>query len=219
MDEDVAPPWPVRALSGDKRGARAQARECAREFARLRPGEFASTAAVERVLSTGLLPRTGRWAGYRPLRSEASLVPLLEGFAARLVYVRARADRSLAFVAWDGVTPWTPDALRMDAPPETGLVDDGEVTAVLVPGLGFTCRGERLGRGAGCYDRTLARVPGALRVAVTHEGCLFAALPTDAQDLPVDVVVTAVRLHATGARALSGPAAEAAARVHPQRER
>ncbi len=189
-----APPWPDRSLDGDKAAARAQAHAVAKA---LPAGDGAVEAALPLLAGT-----RGRVGIYRPLASEAGLGPLLEEpFRNRVAYVRAAADFSLTFVAWDHVTAWTPDHLNMLAPPlSCGVVADDTVTVVLVPGLAFTQGGARLGRGKGCYDRTLSRVPHALRVAVTHERCLFAQLPVDGRDEPVDVVITEARLHWTLAR-------------------
>ncbi|MBW0000728.1 MAG: 5-formyltetrahydrofolate cyclo-ligase [Verrucomicrobia bacterium] len=62
---------------------------------------------------------------------------------------------------------------------------------VLVPGLAFSRQGDRLGRGAGFYDRYLA----ALDAAVTTVGVAFHLqliddLPRDAHDVRVRTVVT-----------------------------
>ena len=192
----ATPAWPARSLPGDKAGARA----VARALARTSPPDV-DGAAMEHVMPL-LKPHAGYVGIYRPLPVEASLGPLLTAtWRARVAYVRAAADHSLQFVAWDGVSPWTRDALNMEAPPlDGGVVPDAQVSVVCVPGLAFAPDGRRLGRGAGCYDRTLGRVPHALRVAVTHERCLFESVPVDARDEPVDVVVTALRVHWTGAR-------------------
>ena len=59
----------------------------------------------------------------------------------------------------------------------------------LVPGVGFDRRGRRLGRGAGHYDRMLARVTG-LKVGVAYDWQLVNRLPSGPHDVSVDRVVT-----------------------------
>lgn len=66
---------------------------------------------------------------------------------------------------------------------------------VLVPALGITRAGIRLGRGAGYYDRALAGVErfddgGPLRVALVYEDEVFEAIPNEEHDQEVDAIVT-----------------------------
>lgn len=75
--------------------------------------------------------------------------------------------------------------------PNQPTLEPGDLRLVVVPGLGFTARGERLGRGAGFYDRFLDRLSGG----TTTVGFALAAqmrddLPTEPTDRAVDWVVT-----------------------------
>ena len=63
---------------------------------------------------------------------------------------------------------------------------------VLVPGLAFDERCQRLGRGAGFYDRFLADLP-ARAVGVAFDFQIVASLPTDEWDIPLDAVATPSR--------------------------
>lgn len=63
--------------------------------------------------------------------------------------------------------------------------------AVLCPALAVDQRGVRLGRGAGCYDRALARKgPWTPAIALVHDEEFVEALPAEPHDHPVDAVVT-----------------------------
>jgi len=66
-----------------------------------------------------------------------------------------------------------------------------DLDLVLVPARAFDRAGNRLGRGAGFYDRFMAS-PGfrAVRVGVAFACQLVEAVPHDAHDLPVHVIVT-----------------------------
>ena len=58
-----------------------------------------------------------------------------------------------------------------------------DIDVVLVPGLAFDARGNRLGWGRGYYDELLARLPaGVIRVGVTIDELLVDALPTEDHD-------------------------------------
>lgn len=66
-----------------------------------------------------------------------------------------------------------------------------EVTVLLVPGLAFDVYGNRLGRGAGYYDRLLAGVRrGAFTVGVTSAELVVDHLPTESHDRKVRFLAT-----------------------------
>ena len=77
----------------------------------------------------------------------------------------------------------TPDAAAPRLP-----VD--EIDAFVIPGLAFDRLGERLGWGGGHYDRTLSRVPRAVRIGYAYDFQLVPLVPALASDQRVDVVVT-----------------------------
>ncbi len=82
--------------------------------------------------------------------------------------------------------------------PVRGEACEGPFDLSITPGLAFTPGGDRLGYGAGYYDRWFAAHPEALRVALAFEAQLVDELPTDANDLPVHFIVTEERLLETG---------------------
>jgi 5-formyltetrahydrofolate cyclo-ligase len=75
----------------------------------------------------------------------------------------------------------------VDSRPEISSADIG---VILVPGLGFTREGGRLGRGAGFYDRLLERHPSALRVGIAFSRQVRGELPEDEHDQRMDMLLT-----------------------------
>lgn len=127
-------------------------------------------------------------------RNEVDLRPLGKILASRGVF--------LAFPSIDPDTrimtfrfPPNPEVME-----ERGLgfaepaYDDPEATeldVIVVPALGLDSAGNRIGYGAGYYDRTLPRFcPPALAVAVAFDFQLLVEVPQTDGDVPVDVVVT-----------------------------
>jgi 5-formyltetrahydrofolate cyclo-ligase len=73
------------------------------------------------------------------------------------------------------------------------VIDPKDLRAVIVPGLAFDEKGNRLGRGGGFYDRFLATTP-AFRIGVCFEVQLAPSVPAGPLDVPMDAVVTERRV-------------------------
>lgn len=71
-------------------------------------------------------------------------------------------------------------------------VEPERIDMVIVPGVAFDKSGNRLGRGAGYYDRFLARVPKEVpKIGLAFDFQVFPSLPKSYHDLPVDKVFSA----------------------------
>lgn len=68
---------------------------------------------------------------------------------------------------------------------------------ILVPGLAFAANGDRMGRGAGFYDRYLNGCP-AISVGVTDAAGMRDQIPKASHDVAVDVVLTELGAHIQG---------------------
>ncbi|MEY4267708.1 MAG: hypothetical protein RIS90_2243 [Pseudomonadota bacterium] len=76
-------------------------------------------------------------------------------------------------------------------PERCPLVDPAQIDLVLVPGVAFDRTGNRLGYGAGLYDRLGQRLPpSALRLACVQDALLVDRVPAEPHDAPVDLLVT-----------------------------
>lgn len=78
------------------------------------------------------------------------------------------------------------------------LAEPSAIQLALTPGLAFDRSGGRLGRGGGFYDRWLADYHG-LTAALCRDCALLDAVPREAHDRPVDVVICAHGLYGPGA--------------------
>lgn len=83
-----------------------------------------------------------------------------------------------------------PNALQKIIAPE-------EIDLCLIPGIAFDLAGNRLGFGAGYYDRYLLRLrPNVPRIALAHQCQIYAGrLPVDTYDLPMDYILTEKQLY------------------------
>jgi 5-formyltetrahydrofolate cyclo-ligase len=108
----------------------------------------------------------------------------------RLVLVpritRARRMEAVPLTSFAGLAPGQLGILT----PTEGEDHPGPVDVAVIPGLGFSWHGERLGFGAGYYDRWLAGHVVGLKVAVAFACQILPDLPTDATDVPMDALLT-----------------------------
>jgi len=72
------------------------------------------------------------------------------------------------------------------------LVDLKRLDFVLVPGLGFTADGRRLGRGKGFYDRVLRQVRG-FKCGVAFDQQVVDEIPVEPHDVRLDCILTPTR--------------------------
>ncbi len=91
---------------------------------------------------------------------------------------------------WSGLRPGQLGILT----PEASEPVEGPFDLVITPGLGFTERGDRIGYGAGYYDRWFATHDARHRIAVAFEMQMVPDLPATLTDIPVEAIVTERRL-------------------------
>lgn len=84
-----------------------------------------------------------------------------------------------------------PGVFGIPEPQASEVVAPEAVDFVLVPARGFDREGNRIGRGGGYYDRYMAQ-PGfrAVRCGIGFAAQVLEAVPHDAHDLPVQMLVT-----------------------------
>jgi 5-formyltetrahydrofolate cyclo-ligase len=135
--------------------------------------------------------------GYVALRDEIELQWLwrrLGESAVPVFYPRTDADGVPRVVAPARDDPWErgPHGVRQPAAGRV-LEGAGEGIVACIPGLAFDADGRRLGRGAGWYDRLLAAHGAALRVGVAPDARIVPAVPCDAWDVCMNLIVTETR--------------------------
>lgn len=163
-----------------------------------------ATAQLGRHLAdvlTELAPRC--IGGYWPIRGEFNPWPVLDRDAGLRTIPRAlpwseRQPRRMTYRLWERGAALTPDACGI--PSASGETVEPDV--LIVPCVGFTATGWRLGYGGGYFDRYLAQHHDALTVGVAWS---CSELPLEAfqpepQDRPLAALVTeaGVRLRPAG---------------------
>ena len=162
------------------------------------PGE-ARARLTERLLSEGVrlarLRNASIVSAFHSIREEPDTLALLtalanQGFTTALPAVVGPTTH-LEFRLW---RPGDPVLIgRMGIPEPLDSSPAVEPDLLFVPLACFDRRGHRIGYGAGYYDRSLERLRGmkdVLAVGVAYGVCEVGAVPYEAHDEPLDVILT-----------------------------
>ena len=171
----------------DKRALRARMRAERDGFVANRPARIEAPLSFVERLRPGLIV-----ASYAPLGSEADPAALAAAAVAAggtlaLPHVVDRAT-PLRFLRWNGVAPLAVGLYGLRVPE----ADWPEVApdVILTPLLAFDGGLNRLGQGAGHYDRAFEQHPQAWRVGVAWSVQRVDALPADSWDVPLHNLLT-----------------------------
>lgn len=136
---------------------------------------------------------------YVAIGSEVPTRPLLEAALAsgkRVAVPRTLvAEHAIALHEVESLDELAPGAFRVPEPDPRVHADVAreDVDVVVVPGVAFDATGHRLGYGRGYFDRFLDGFRG-LKVGVTYDALVADALPAEAHDVRMDVLVTERRV-------------------------
>lgn len=191
-------------LDAEKKAARAELRALWRS---LPPAELASISAgvASQVRTLPEWNAAARVLLYFPMPGEIDVSALATGAiqAAKTIGV-PRTDWNAGMLYPVAVTDWSqaglgtrdPSHPLVPVPPDTAAeLPPASIDLVLVPGLGFDVSGNRLGRGAGFYDRFLLENSlGARACGLIPERMFRQKIPAGVMDAPVSMIVTESRV-------------------------
>ena len=209
-------PFPLRPAdrmappTAEVRAARRRLREL-----RLGLAPAARSAAERAICATlerlGMFRRGAHVALYLPMPGEVDLRPCLEEARRRGAHIyvpriASRRNRRMLFAPWR-----TGAGLRANA---FGILEPGHaggarpvvgLDVVVLPLVGFDAQGNRLGMGAGYYDRALRRRLDARRawhrprlIGVAFACQELPVIPASPWDVPLDLVITESRVVVPG---------------------
>jgi len=156
----------------------------------------AARALAGHLLDTVDVRRAATVAAYVSINGEPGTGPLLDGLRAagkRVILPVLLPDRDLDWAVYRSPEDLAPARWGLLEPVGEPLGLDAIATAdvVLVPALAVSDTGMRLGRGGGCYDRALGRVPvGTFTCALLYDEEVGVDVPVEPHDRPVRFAAT-----------------------------
>ena len=174
-------------MSDEKRALRAHMRAERDQFAMTSDATISPPPAFLDRLTPGVIV-----ASYIPVGSEADPTPLAAaaraaGAILALPHVETRAGE-LRFLEWNDDDPLPVGTFGLRQPIATARECAPDI--VLTPLVAFDDALNRLGQGAGFYDRAFAHVPDAWRLGIAWSVQQLLMIDTDPWDVPMHAVVT-----------------------------
>lgn len=139
--------------------------------------------------------QAGTVMAYAPMRDEVMLSPLLEnclsaGKKLAIPLITGKGHMEAVHVpSLDALTEGAYGILTVTED-KRQLISPELIDCIIVPGVAFSLRGDRLGMGAGYYDRFLERCPEAARIALAYSCQVANELPTEPHDVKMDMIIT-----------------------------
>lgn len=173
------------------RGAKIQARDSLPPEVR---GER-SERIVERIVHSPEFQKAKTVMLYRAVRGEVRLDGIErspEARGKRLVYPRCVSDTEMIALLPRGEASWETGyaGIQEPVPERSQVIPPEEIDLVLCPCTVFDESCNRMGMGAGFYDRFLEHCPNADITAAAFEAQKADTVPTEAWDRPMDAVFT-----------------------------
>jgi 5-formyltetrahydrofolate cyclo-ligase len=153
----------------------------------------ASCRLGEKFAASELYKKARTIYGYLPYNQEVRTVPMLQRAldeGKRVAVPKCYGDE-MRFIYLDDLSQVESGYCGIPEPIADGPVADDPTALVLMPGLAFTERGERMGYGGGFYDKFLAAEPNHPTLALCYDFQMVDFIPTEAYDIPVDCVLWA----------------------------
>jgi len=123
----------------------------------------------------------------RALGEKTVLVPFVSG--GEIIPVRIRSPRELAPGSF-GV----PEPVKEVVEKKENRFSPGRADLVIVPGVAFDEKGNRIGYGKGYYDKFLKKTSKARTVALAFEFQVVPEIPTENHDVTVQKIITEKRI-------------------------
>ncbi|MDA7650170.1 5-formyltetrahydrofolate cyclo-ligase [Verrucomicrobiales bacterium] len=132
---------------------------------------------------------------YSPLKSEPNIRPAIQH------WLKSNFRVCLPRVEGDQIQIYSVNSSDSLINSSMGILEPGpsnhnkispmEIDFILVPGIGFTRDGKRLGRGGGFYDKYLEKTSSqSLKIGVAFNLQILDEIRTETHDIPVDLLIT-----------------------------
>lgn len=128
---------------------------------------------------------------YASFHHEVSTWKFMEALIRQGKYIAVPkvAGRELEFYAISGKSDLEEGVMGIMEPKPSCLKIHDMEAPVVVPGIAFDTKGNRIGYGGGYYDRFFEREPHHRRIAIAYGFQMFDRIPAESHDKGVDLII------------------------------
>ncbi|EMR73395.1 5-formyltetrahydrofolate cyclo-ligase [Thermoplasmatales archaeon SCGC AB-539-N05] len=117
-------------------------------------------------------------------KTKEAIVPLTDVLNRKLLPVKIES--------WSELSPGAYNILEPKN--KQNVADVNTIDLVLLPGIAFDKRGNRIGHGAGYYDRLLGKYLHAKRAGLAFDFQIVDTIPVEKHDVAIDIIITENRI-------------------------
>ena len=146
-----------------------------------------STVIVNKIIDLDIYKESRVVALYNSLPNEVDTKDLINKSLDKIVLLPKIINNEMVFIEIDSNTKYEKSSIGVLEP--LGTIYNGPIDIIIVPGVAFDRKLNRLGFGKGYYDRYLSNKE-IYKVGICFSGQLIDTLPTDNHDIKMDLVIT-----------------------------
>ncbi|WP_020526837.1 5-formyltetrahydrofolate cyclo-ligase [Flexithrix dorotheae] len=129
---------------------------------------------------------------YLPIKNEVDTYALIERALLNekiIIVPKTLADRAIENLHLKSVEHLVRGKFNTLHPGEE-IKYEGKIDLIIIPGLGFDQKNNRLGFGAGYYDKFLRSQPNAVKMGIAYPFQLLDEIPSEPHDIKMDLVIS-----------------------------
>lgn len=132
---------------------------------------------------------------YASFRSEADTLEIIKlalSAGKRVMLPKVEEDRLGIFEIKD-IGELTPGYMGIPEPPETLKANSDDIDLIILPGVAFDERCNRIGYGKGYYDKLLGELTQSKKpvfIAIAYEEQVVSEIPVETHDFGADMIIT-----------------------------
>jgi len=128
---------------------------------------------------------------YYSMDDEVQTVELInEWYERKNLVLPTISGKNMNFHTYTGMGNTSIGALGITEPVNTKQIQPEEIDLIIVPGVAFDHKGNRIGRGKGFYDRFLSKINNTTTIGICFGFQLMERIPAENHDIKMDMVIT-----------------------------